>query len=218
MKHTISTFSMCACVSLALQVLNNNTFSDYFNDHQVQDAWTATQKYVSAVQSVLVMLLSSALQFKCCGVNNFTDYQLVFGNMSVPISCCNTTNPAGTCPEIISNAQQANKAGLIFSRVCHHERKAVLLNMTFYRVVPPSWSHSTITSSLLLVESPSLLVDCRCAKGATAGIECMLLYLQMIGLITRCIVLQFHSVKATDSTGVVCGRCKLTLASCICMT
>ena len=35
---------------------------------------------------------------------NFTDYEQVFNNFSVPVSCCNTTNPLAnetTCPDIV---------------------------------------------------------------------------------------------------------------------
>ena len=56
----------------------------------------------------------------CCGAINFTDYEVVFDNMSVPLSCCNFTNPLvnmTTCPEIVSNAALANQSGLIYAEV-----------------------------------------------------------------------------------------------------
>ena len=58
---------------------------------------------------------------QCFGVVAFTDYESIFNNLSVPVSCCNTTNPLAnetTCPEIVSNAQQANQTGLIYSEGC----------------------------------------------------------------------------------------------------
>ena len=48
------------------------------------------------------------MQMKCCGVVDFTDYEAVFNNFSVPVSCCNTTSSlASNCPDIVRNAQQA---------------------------------------------------------------------------------------------------------------
>ena len=60
------------------------------------------------------------LQLKCCGVMVFSDYQDIFNNLSVPLSCCNIDNPLvneTTCPVIVSNALQANRTGLIYSEV-----------------------------------------------------------------------------------------------------
>ena len=31
-------------------------------------------------------------ELRCCGAANFTDYEHVFSNFSVPVSCCDTTN------------------------------------------------------------------------------------------------------------------------------
>ena len=60
------------------------------------------------------------LQLECCGVVAFTDYEDIFNNFSVPVSCCNTTNPLAnetTCPKIVTDAQQANQTGLVYSEV-----------------------------------------------------------------------------------------------------
>ena len=59
----------------------------------------------------------------CCGAFNFTDYERLFNNLSVPLSCCNFTNPLvnmTTCPEIVSNAALANQSGLIYAEVSIH--------------------------------------------------------------------------------------------------
>ena len=66
---------------------------------------------------------------KCCGVVAFTDYESIFNNLSVPVSCCNTTNPLAnetTCPAIVSNARQANQTGLIYSEGCVPQLQSVL--------------------------------------------------------------------------------------------
>ena len=62
-----------------------------------------------------------SMQLECCGVMTFSDYEDVFNNFSVPVSCCNTTNPLAnktTCRESIVNAQEANQSNLIYSEVC----------------------------------------------------------------------------------------------------
>ena len=53
----------------------------------------------------------------------------IFNNLSVPVSCCNTTNPLAnetTCPQIVSNAQQSNQTGLIYSEGCVPQLQSVL--------------------------------------------------------------------------------------------
>ena len=59
------------------------------------------------------------MQMNCCGVDRFTDYETVFNNFSVPVSCCNTTNPlASECPDIVQSTQQIiNQTGLLYSEV-----------------------------------------------------------------------------------------------------
>ena len=56
---------------------------------------------------------------ECCGVSNFTDYETVFNNFSVPVSCCNTSSPlASECLDIVRNSQHMiNQTGLIYSDV-----------------------------------------------------------------------------------------------------
>ena len=63
----------------------------------------------------------------CCGAFNFTDYELIFNNTSVPLSCCNLANPLvnmTTCPEIVSNAAPANESGLIYAEVSVHAHQS----------------------------------------------------------------------------------------------
>ena len=51
---------------------------------------------------------------------NFIDYEQVFNNFSVPVSCCNTTNPLAnetTCPDIVMDANVANITDLIYTEV-----------------------------------------------------------------------------------------------------
>ena len=90
--------------NLSTQLSANTTFNNYLNDQSVQANFDNVQ-----------------CNIKCCGVMAFTDYENIFNNLSVPVSCCNTTNPLAnetTCPEIVSNAQQANQTGLIYSEGC----------------------------------------------------------------------------------------------------
>ena len=106
------------------------------------------------------------MQMECCGVVHFTDYETVFTNFSVPVSCCNTTNPlASQCPDIVRNTDQMiNQTGLIYSEVSasSHLTNCMLLHyICYYRVVCHMCSHSTTTCSLLLLQSPLLLLACR---------------------------------------------------------
>ena len=52
---------------------------------------------------------------------NFSDYEQVFNNFSVPVSCCNTTNPLAnetTCPDIVMDTNVTTE--LIYTEVLHH--------------------------------------------------------------------------------------------------
>ena len=73
------------------------------------------------------------MQMECCGVDHFTDYETVFSNFSVPVSCCNTTNPlASECPDIVRNSQQMiNQTGLIYSEVSACSVQSIL-SLTHY--------------------------------------------------------------------------------------
>ena len=54
---------------------------------------------------------------KCCGVVDSTDYETVFNNLSVPVSCCNPQ--ANKCPET-GFQQTINQTDLIlYSEVSH---------------------------------------------------------------------------------------------------
>ena len=60
------------------------------------------------------------LQLRCCGAVNFVDYEQVFNNLSVPVSCCNTTNPLAnetTCPDIVMDTNVTNITDLIYTVV-----------------------------------------------------------------------------------------------------
>ena len=94
------------------QLSANTTFNNYLSDQSVQENFDNVQN-----------------NLKCCGVEAFTDYESIFNNLSVPVSCCNTTNPLAnetTCPQIVSNAQQANQTGLIYSEGCVPELQSML--------------------------------------------------------------------------------------------
>ena len=110
------------CISISLvtsrpsakttQLDANATFNNYLDDQSVQNDFNSVQ-----------------YNLKCCGVVAFTDYEDIFNNLSVPVSCCNTTNPLAnetTCPEIVSNAQQANQTGLIYSEGCAPQLGSIL--------------------------------------------------------------------------------------------
>ena len=90
----------------------NTTFNNYLSDQSVQENFDNVQH-----------------NLKCCGVVAFTDYESIFNNLSVPVSCCNTTNPLAnetTCPEIVSDAQQANQTSLIYSEGCVAQLQSML--------------------------------------------------------------------------------------------
>ena len=74
------------------------------------------------------------MQMECCGVDHFTDYETVFSNFSVPVSCCNTTNPlASECPDIVRNSQRMiNQTGLIYSEVSACCSVAIIFSLTHY--------------------------------------------------------------------------------------
>ena len=94
------------------QLSAKTTFNNYLSDQSVQENFDNVQH-----------------NLKCCGVVAFTDYESIFNNLSVPVSCCNTTNPLAnetTCPEIVSNAQQANQTGLIYFERCVPQLQTVL--------------------------------------------------------------------------------------------
>ena len=93
--------------------LSPNTLNNYLSDQSVQDTFDNIQH-----------------NLKCCGVVAFTDYESIFNNLSVPVSCCNTTDPLAnetTCREIVvSDAQQADQTGLIYSEGCVPQLQSVL--------------------------------------------------------------------------------------------
>ena len=108
----ISAAALIPSLSENTQLSANATFNNYLSDQSVQENFDNVQH-----------------NLKCCGVEAFTDYESIFSNLSVPVSCCNTTDPLAnetTCPEIVSNAQQANQTGLIYSEGCVPQLQSVL--------------------------------------------------------------------------------------------
>ena len=108
----ITAAALIPSLSETTQLSANTTFSNYLSDQSVQENFDNVQN-----------------NLKCCGVVAFTDYESIFNNLSVPVSCCNTTNPLAnetTCPQIVSNAQQSNQTGLIYSEGCVPQLQSVL--------------------------------------------------------------------------------------------
>ena len=108
----ITTAALIPSLSETTQVSVNTTFNNYLSVQRVQENFDNVQH-----------------NLKCCGVEAFTDYESIFNNLSVPVSCCNTTNPLAnetTCPKIVSNAQQANQTGLIYFEGCVPQLQTVL--------------------------------------------------------------------------------------------
>ena len=67
-----------------------------------------------------IPFIPTSLQLQCCGVNGYMDYQEIFNNFSVPVSCCNTTSPLAnetTCPEIVLDVNDFENEIAIFSEV-----------------------------------------------------------------------------------------------------
>ena len=99
-------------LSETTQLSANTTFSNYLSDQSAQENFDNVQN-----------------NLKCCGVMAFTDYESIFNNLSVPVSCCNTTNPLAnetTCLQIVSNAEVANQTSLIYSEGCVPQLQTVL--------------------------------------------------------------------------------------------
>ena len=69
----------------------------------------------------MILVQFSFCQLKCCGAVNFSDYEQVFINFSVPVSCCNTTNPLvneTTCPDIVRDVtNETTDYQLIYTEV-----------------------------------------------------------------------------------------------------
>ena len=108
----ITAAALIPSLSETTQLSANTTFNNYLSDQSVQENFDNVQH-----------------NLKCCGVVAFTDYESIFNNLSVPVSCCNTTNPLAnktTCPQIVSNAQQSNQTGLIYSEGCVPQLQSML--------------------------------------------------------------------------------------------
>ena len=88
--------------------------------------------YTQPVVITMMIIVLYTMQMECCGVVHFTDYETVFTNFSVPVSCCNTTNPlASQCPDIVRNTDQMiNQTGLIYSKVSASSRLTNCMHAT----------------------------------------------------------------------------------------
>ena len=114
----ITAFALIPSLSETTQLSVNTTFNNYLSDQSVQENFDNVQN-----------------NLKCCGVEVFTDYESIFDNVSVPVSCCNTTNPLANetmCLQIVSNAQQANQAGLIYSEGCVPQLQSDTVSVAVY--------------------------------------------------------------------------------------
>lgn len=76
------------------------TFKLYYNTTDKTGAWDTFQK-----------------QFKCCGVKNYTDYPVVFGNDTVPKSCCKKTLAEDRC-EIARNLTDHALTDELYAQGC----------------------------------------------------------------------------------------------------
>ena len=118
---SVTTSALIPSLSETTQLGANTTFNNYLSNQSAQEKFDNVQR-----------------NNKCCGVMAFTDYENMFNNLSVPVSCCNTTNPLAnetTCPEIVSNAQQANQTGLIYSEGCVPQLQSVLKDLHVATIV-----------------------------------------------------------------------------------
>lgn len=78
------------------------TFKLYYNTSDKTDAWDSFQK-----------------QFHCCGINNYTDYKAVFGNETLPKSCCKKTmDPDGEKCTVARNTSDPTLTDEIFNKGC----------------------------------------------------------------------------------------------------
>ena len=112
-------------ISGRLQNSANSSLSNYLSDQTIQDSWNSAQESVRTYYNFKTLHgvdYFFCSQMQCCGAVDFTDYQRIFNNLSVPLSCCNTSNPAAvmmntTCPDIVRNGLTGNSSGLIYTNV-----------------------------------------------------------------------------------------------------
>ena len=77
------------------------------------------------LKSSLNLLSSNAIffiQLRCCGVQSFRDYEGVFNNSSIPVSCCNTDNSFDSeslCTDMDVDSI-TNTTELIYTEVLHY--------------------------------------------------------------------------------------------------
>ena len=109
----IAAAALIPSLSETIKLSASTTFNNYLSDQSVQEKFDNVQH-----------------DLKVCGVVAFIYYESIFYNLSVPVSCCNTTNFTLAnmimCLKIVSNAQQANQTGLIYSEGCVPQLQSVL--------------------------------------------------------------------------------------------
>jgi hypothetical protein len=84
----------------------NTTFQNYNNsdDTSERDTWNQFQK-----------------DFRCCGVENYTDYESIFQNKSVPVSCCNSEKiekESANCTALTRDVYAGNNADFLYQQGC----------------------------------------------------------------------------------------------------
>ena len=121
-------------VSTEIKFSVNTTFNDYMNNQMIQKSWDNVQQNVRIGFIMNEWFDLLFMQLVCCGVVAFTDYEDIFNNFSIPVSCCNTTNPLAnktTCSFIVRNAVQANQTGLVYSKVLIMINVGKIIKMVF---------------------------------------------------------------------------------------
>ena len=95
---------------------------------------------------------------------NFSDYEQVFNNYSVPVSCCDTTNPLAnetTCPDIVMDTNVTTE--LIYTEVLHHCSVIVYHLILLQGCVPQLVSyfhyiHSVVAGISIIIGASQVLV------------------------------------------------------------
>ena len=80
---------------------------------------------------------------------NFSDYENIFNNFSVPVSCCNTTNPLAnetTCPDIVMDITNVTTE-LIYTEV-HHCCSVIIISTSSSYLTAGLCSSVTVLLSL----------------------------------------------------------------------
>jgi hypothetical protein len=131
----------------------NTTFQNYNNsdDTSERDTWNQFQK-----------------DFRCCGVENYTDYKSIFQNNSVPVSCC---DPRGT-----NNGEEVNCT--VITRDVYNNGNAIFLYQ------------KGCADALIDAIDHNL--------GAIAGSAIFLALIQIVGIVMACFVAVFRKEKTYE--------------------